>query len=64
MNNPTSLNGRIMITTEELMELLSLSRRPAERIGEAASAKRRIGRAIRWNVQRVQEYVYNTENLE
>ena len=64
MNNPTSLNGRIMVTTDELMELLALSRRPAERIGEAAKAKRKIGRAVRWNVQRVQEYVYSTEDLE
>lgn len=61
---PTHLNGRIMVTTDELMELLALSRRPAERIGEAAKAKRKIGRAVRWNVQRVQEYVYSTEDLE
>ena len=61
---PITGKGRILITTEELMDLLTLSRRPAEKVGEKAKAKRKIGRAVRWNVQRVQEYVYSTEDLE
>lgn len=62
--DPLCLDGRIMVTTKELMSLLSLSRRPAKRIGEKAGAKRTIGRVVRWNLQRIREYVYSTEVLE
>lgn len=56
--NDIPLNGRIMVTTPELQQLLSCGRDTAVKIGIAAEAKRKIGSSVLWNVQRVREYTY------
>lgn len=55
------LDGRILVTTEELAQMLALGRDTAIREGEKAEAKRTFGRAVRWNVDRVREYMYGKE---
>ncbi len=49
---------KLMITTSELMILLSCGRRNAEKIGTLAKAEVEIGNYRRWNLDKVREFLY------
>lgn len=49
---------RILVDMEGLCEILSCGRRRAEYWGTLAKAEIRIGRARRWNVEKLKEYFY------
>lgn len=46
-----------LIDTETLVKLLGCCRNTAVKIGENANARVRIGRAVRWSVFRIEEYL-------
>ena len=48
---------KLLITTEELMNVLSCGRRRATTIGELAHAKVTIGRMVRWDVDILREWL-------
>ena len=48
---------KLLITTEELMEALSVGRRRAIKIGELAGARVEIGHCVRWNVEILKEFL-------
>lgn len=48
---------RILITTQELMQVLSCGRRNAEKIGRLAEAEVEIGNLRRWNVDKIREFL-------
>lgn len=50
---------KILVSTDELCEMLSVGRRQAVRIGELAKAEVTIGRMKRWNVDKIREFLYN-----
>jgi len=52
----------ILIDTKKLQEVLSVSHDTAVKIGEAAGARVQIGRAVRWKVSKIEEYL-NTNNV-
>ncbi len=49
---------KLMVTTDELKYLLSCGRRNAEKIGFLAKAEVEIGNYRRWNLEKVQEFLY------
>lgn len=49
---------QILVTLDELCELLSCGRRNAEKIGAMAKAEVRIGRLRRWNVEKLKKFLY------
>ena len=49
---------KLLVNMDELCEILSCGRRRAEAWGKMAKAEVRIGRARRWNVKRLQEFLY------
>ena len=57
MNNMKETN-LLLVNLEELCVLLSCGRRTAEKVGALAKAEVRIGRIRRWNVQKLQEFLY------
>ena len=50
------------ISTKRLQEIFSLSRQAAERLGNKAEAKIKIGRSVRWNLPKIEEYL-RRENM-
>ena len=48
---------KILITTQELMQVLSCGRRNAEKIGMLAEANIEIGNLRRWNVDKIREFL-------
>lgn len=57
------LNGRILVTSEELAAMLACGKGKAEQIGRDANAMRRLGRSVRWNIQLVREYALTTVEM-
>lgn len=53
------LTQKMAVDTIELQAILSLGRKSAVEIGNSASAKIVVGKRIVWNLQKVQEYLYN-----
>jgi len=49
---------QLLVTLDELSELLSCGRRNAEKIGAMAKAEVRIGRLRRWNVEKLRKFLY------
>ena len=47
----------ILVDTEELMKLLATGRPAAVQIGTEAGARVQVGRLVRWNVKKIQEYI-------
>lgn len=54
----------ILIDTEKLQELLSVSKKTAVKIGEAADARIQIGRAVRWKVSKIEEYLNTNKEIK
>lgn len=50
---------KILVSTDELCEMLSVGRRQAVNIGQLAKAEVTIGRMKRWNVDKIREFLYN-----
>ena len=48
----------LLVDTEELMRILSCGRRRALRIAELAECRVMIGRCLRFNVQKLKEFLY------
>lgn len=48
----------LLVDTEELMRILSCGRRRALRIAELAKSRVYIGRCLRFNVQKLKEFLY------
>ena len=46
-----------LIDTKTLQEMLSLTYRPAVKIGMAAGARFQIGRAVRWRLKDIKDYL-------
>lgn len=57
--NEIDLTRKLAVDTEELQQILSLGRKSAVEVGKAANAQVMVGKRIIWNLQRVQEYLYN-----
>ncbi len=53
------LTRKLTVDTEELQQILSLGRKSAVEIGNSAGARIVIGKRIVWNLQKIQEYLYN-----
>ena len=53
------LSRKLAVNTEELQQILSLGRKSAVEIGNSASAKIVVGKRIVWNLQKIQEYLYD-----
>lgn len=52
-------NIRLLVSTEELMEILGCGRRRAVKVGQLAEARVEIGHMVRWNVDKLREFLYN-----
>lgn len=50
-------DGKILVDTSELQEILCSGRAAAVNIGTAAGARVQIGRRVFWNVKKVQKYI-------
>lgn len=53
------LTRKMAVDTLELQAILSLGRKSAVEIGKAANAQIVVGKRIVWNLQKIQEYLYN-----
>lgn len=53
------LTHKLTVDTEELQQILSLGRKSSVEIGNSASAKIVVGKRIVWNLQKIQEYLYD-----
>ena len=51
------MKEKLLVNTKELQTMLSCGRHTAERIGMEADARIQIGRAVRWKVQNIEEYL-------
>lgn len=51
------LNCRLLISTNDLQELLSCGVSTATKIGIEAGAKIQIGKRVLWNREKVQKYI-------
>ena len=52
------ISNRVAVNTDQLRAMLSCGRVTAEKIGEAAGARIRIGgRRVLWNVDKVKAYL-------
>ena len=52
------ISNRVAVNTDQLRVMLSCGRATAEKIGEAAGARIRIGgRRVLWNVDKVKAYL-------
>lgn len=52
------ISNRVAVNTDQLRAMLSCGRATAEKIGEAAGARIRIGgRRVLWNVDKVKAYL-------
>lgn len=58
--NMPELNGRLLITTDELAAMLTCGRAKATEVGKNANAERKIGRSVRWHLPTIKEYVFST----
>ena len=56
-NTTTSDANKIMVSIEELQEMLSVGRNTAKQIGIDAGASVKIGRRRLYNVSKVNEYM-------
>lgn len=45
------------ISTKRLQEIFALSRQAAERLGIKADAKFKIGRSVRWDLEKIKKYL-------
>ena len=57
-------SDKLLISTKELQERLSCSRQTAEKIGNQAGAKINLGRAVRWKIKNIEEYLEKKEVIE
>lgn len=48
---------KLLVTTENLQAMLDCGRQSAIEIGKLAGARRRVGRRVFWNVQKVKDYL-------
>ena len=55
--NPMAAGDKVAVGIDDLMELLSLGKNCAGKIGEEAGAVIRVGRRKLYNVKRIQEYM-------
>lgn len=53
------LTRKLTVDTQELQQILSLGRKSAVEIGNLANAKIIVGRRVVWNLQKIQEYLYD-----
>ena len=54
---------KLLITNKELQQMLSCSYRTAVKIGEEAGARLQIGKAVRWKVKNIEEYLAKTKDV-
>lgn len=57
MENINTGFGIRLVDSKELRAMLSVSQKTAEKIGKAAGARVTFGRAVRWKVDRINEYL-------
>lgn len=50
-------DGKILVDTSELQEILCSGRAAAVNIGTAAGARVQAGRRVFWNVKKIQRYI-------
>ena len=53
------LTRKLTVDTQELQQILSLGRKSAVEIGNMANAKIIVGRRVVWNLQKIQDYLYD-----
>ena len=59
----TSMESReIMLSTQELMQVLGCGRRNAEKIGKLANAQFVCGSYKRWSMDKIRQFVYREAN--
>lgn len=58
-NQKIDLTRKLTVDTQELQQILSLGRKSAVEIGNMANAKIIVGRRVVWNLQKIQDYLYN-----
>ncbi len=58
-NQKIDLTRKLTVDTQELQQILSLGRKSAVEIGNLANAKIIVGRRVVWNLQKIQEYLYD-----
>lgn len=46
-----------LMTTHELCQYLSMGKPQAQKFGEAAGARIKFGRSVRWNKAKIDEYL-------
>ncbi|NLZ81875.1 MAG: hypothetical protein GX913_08790 [Clostridiales bacterium] len=58
-NQKIDLTRKLTVDTQELQQILSLGRKSAVEIGNMANAKIIVGRRVVWNLQKIQDYLYD-----
>ena len=58
-NYELDLSRKLTVDTQELQQILSLGRKSAVEIGNMANAKIIVGRRVVWNLQKIQDYLYD-----
>lgn len=58
-NHKIDLSRKLTVDTQELQQILSLGRKSAVEIGNMANAKIIVGRRVVWNLQKIQDYLYD-----
>ena len=58
-NQKIDLTRKLTVDTQELQQILSLGRKSAVEIGNMANAKIIVGRRVVWNIQKIQDYLYD-----
>ena len=58
-NQKIDLTRKVTVDTQELQQILSLGRKSAVEIGNMANAKIIVGRRVVWNLQKIQDYLYD-----
>lgn len=51
------LTNRMALSATDLMQMLSCGRATAEKIGEAAGARIKVGRRVLYNAERIRDYL-------
>lgn len=54
---------KLLVNTKELQEMLSCGRHTAEWIGNDAGARVQIGRAVRWKVKTIEQYLEDKKEV-
>lgn len=54
---------KLLVNTKELQTMLSCGRHTAEWIGNDAGARVQIGRAVRWKVKKIEQYLEDKKEV-